>query len=814
MANTIITKNSATASAVPTSGDLVQGELAVNVTDKRLFTENSGGTVVELGTNPSSLTAPNITDNATTATLKYSGAAKLATTSTGIDVTGLTDTDTLNVSGNVTLGDASTDTVTVNGYMGVGGSASSSYGINLTPSALTGTTQRGLSSSIIGTSAATSSITGVRGSVETAAASFTVSDAIALLAAGGGKGAGSTITNQHGVYVADQAYGTNNYGITSAVSSGTNKWNIYASGTAANYFAGNVGIGTSTTTNGRLNVQAGTAATGNSAFFSNPDGTYNPYLQIQHSSDGVKLFNGSSYGAASNNLIFGNAGTSETMRLDSAGNLGLGVTPSGWSASFKSLDIQTNGASVTSTGTADARFYSNAYYNGTAWTYKGGSYAAGYQQSNSDHKWFTAPSGTAGNAITFTQAMTLTSGGYLGIGTTSPTVGLQVDTGSDSRIRLSNSGTVVGQLQATSSAFSVSAIGASVPLTVLTNGTERLRLDAAGNLGLGVTPSAWTTLSSVLQIKQASLVSESNDQLYLSANGYYSSGVWKYIASDTATQYYQAAGAHVWRTAPSGTAGGTITFSQAMTLDASGRLLLGRTSQTGSLRLQVEAQSGFSLSAGFHSPSTQSTIEFKDSTTTADYKVRIGSEGDNLLLFAGGTERARIDSSGNLLVGTTSKLNLGKISLLINAASGERGYTTQPTTAVSYVAADFRSSTSVSLGGINCTTTATAYNTSSDYRLKEDWQPMTGASERVKALKPVNFAWKADGSRVDGFLAHEAQAVVPEAVTGEKDAVDAEGNPEYQGIDQSKLVPLLTAALQEALAKIESLEARLDAANL
>jgi hypothetical protein len=80
----------------------------------------------------------------------------------------------------------------------------------------------------------------------------------------------------------------------------------------------------------------------------------------------------------------------------------------------------------------------------------------------------------------------------------------------------------------------------------------------------------------------------------------------------------------------------------------------------------------------------------------------------------------------------------------------------------------------------------------------------------VLALKPVNFAWKADGSRVDGFIAHEAQDVVPEAVTGEKDAVDADGNPEYQGIDQSKLVPLLTAALQEALKRIEALEAQLN----
>jgi len=86
---------------------------------------------------------------------------------------------------------------------------------------------------------------------------------------------------------------------------------------------------------------------------------------------------------------------------------------------------------------------------------------------------------------------------------------------------------------------------------------------------------------------------------------------------------------------------------------------------------------------------------------------------------------------------------------------------------------------------------------------------MTGASGRVQALNPVNFEWIADGTRVDGFLAHEAQAVVPEAVTGTKDELDADGNPKYQGIDQSKIVPLLTAALQEALTKIDSLETRL-----
>jgi hypothetical protein len=119
------------------------------------------------------------------------------------------------------------------------------------------------------------------------------------------------------------------------------------------------------------------------------------------------------------------------------------------------------------------------------------------------------------------------------------------------------------------------------------------------------------------------------------------------------------------------------------------------------------------------------------------------------------------------------------------------------------------------VGSISITTSATAYNTSSDYRLKENVVPLTGAIERVNDLQVHRFNFIADPDKtVDGFIAHEAQAVVPECVTGTKDEVDADGNPVYQGIDQSKLVPLLTAALQEALQKIEHLEGRLTAAGL
>jgi hypothetical protein len=119
------------------------------------------------------------------------------------------------------------------------------------------------------------------------------------------------------------------------------------------------------------------------------------------------------------------------------------------------------------------------------------------------------------------------------------------------------------------------------------------------------------------------------------------------------------------------------------------------------------------------------------------------------------------------------------------------------------------------VGSISVTTTATAYNTSSDYRLKENVVPLIGAVDRLNQLQVHRFNFIVDPDKtVDGFIAHEAQAVVPECVTGTKDEVDDDGNPIYQGIDQSKLVPLLTAALQEALQKIEDLESRLTAAGL
>jgi hypothetical protein len=187
--------------------------------------------------------------------------------------------------------------------------------------------------------------------------------------------------------------------------------------------------------------------------------------------------------------------------------------------------------------------------------------------------------------------------------------------------------------------------------------------------------------------------------------------------------------------------------------------------------------------------------------------VGVTNSGFSIRDTTAGATRMVIDSSGNLLVGTAA----GNGSKFEVYASSEiaRFYNTSGQGTIRFV-----DGINVTKGSIVWDGSTTAYNTSSDYRLKNTIAPMTGALAKVAALKPVTYKWNADDSQSQGFIAHELQEVVPECVTGEKDAVDAEGNPQYQGIDTSFLVATLTAAIQEQQAIINDLKARLDAANL
>ena len=183
-----------------------------------------------------------------------------------------------------------------------------------------------------------------------------------------------------------------------------------------------------------------------------------------------------------------------------------------------------------------------------------------------------------------------------------------------------------------------------------------------------------------------------------------------------------------------------------------------------------------------------------------------------MLFRTAATERMRITTSGALCVGTTSALGTSRFAVESDATTVNPMSVSNTRTGIGndYAILFYRAGSIV--GSIQTGLSSTSYTTSSDYRLKENIVPLTGAANRVNQLQVHRFNFIANpDTTVDGFIAHEAQAVVPEAVTGTHDEVDDEGNPVYQGIDQSKLVPLLTAALQEALAKIETLETRLTA---
>jgi hypothetical protein len=569
----------------------------------------------------------------------------------------------INVTGNTTLGDASTDTVTVNGYMGVGGAGQSNVAFYLKNTEITGTSQYGLYSELVGNSAATTGIYGVMGSATTAAASFTVNTLAQFRAQTVTKGAGSTITHLMGVQVLDQTQGTNNYGIYSLVSSGTNKWNIYASGTAANYFAGNVLLGTTTARafgsfgTGALQYETAVGSslatlisnrndTGASVFgFGKSRGTTTGSVTAVTSGDPLGTFNWSgadgtslvsaasvvgavdgavSTGIVPARLVFSTSNTSgtltERMRLDSSGNLGLGVTPSAWGtgSAYRAIDIGSGSALANMASTTTTDLISNAYYNGTNWIYKNTAAASKYRQSAGAHTWSIATSGTAAATVTFTDAMTL---------------------------------------------------------------------DASGNLGLGVTPSAWWSSSKAFQVGAgAQLAFEGLSGAGIIYNNAYrnTSNQEIYTQNAYATKYAMNTGAHQWYTAPSGTAGTAITFTQAMTLDALGNLGIGTTSPAstrmtivgGALptadngdvnALQfaagVTGRRASSNTVGFiGSYANASSIEISAGQTGSGISIHgqaASANANTVIAYTNSLERMRIDSSGNVLITSSGGLGYG-----------------------------------------------------------------------------------------------------------------------------------------------------------
>ena len=217
--------------------------------------------------------------------------------------------------------------------------------------------------------------------------------------------------------------------------------------------------------------------------------------------------------------------------------------------------------------------------------------------------------------------------------------------------------------------------------------------------------------------------------------------------------------------------------------------------------------------------------------TSGDGAIRMYtgvSSGSGIFGTTSNAERMRIDSAG--VVRFKNNIENNSHGLSVAVSNADRDVLECKTSSTGTVGLIHFYNPNGMTGYISTNGSSTAYNTSSDYRLKENVTPMSGATAQTKLLKPCNFDWIAGGN-VNGFLAHELAEVVPDAVTGTKDAMkdeeyevtpavlDDEGNettaavmgtrsvPDMQGIDQSKLVPLLTATIQELIARIEALEA-------
>jgi hypothetical protein len=401
------------------------------------------------------------------------------------------------------------------------------------------------------------------------------------------------------------------------------------------------------------------------------------------------------------------------------------------------------------------------------------------------------------------EAMRLTSTG-LGIGTSSP--GYRLDTllgaGSGNIFRAGQSGVSNGYVITTS--------GSALTHIWANGGSDAMRLDSSGNLGLGVTPSAWGTGGN---IQLSTLTFAGND--YSIGSNYYQNSGNKYIGNGPAALYSFYNGQHAWYTAPSGTAGNAITFTQAMTLDASGNLGIGTTSPSVRLNVTDSADGGNSGTIRLGSDATY-YAQHQFRYNSSEYRFGTYGAGQFMSLYTAGSERARITSGGNFLINNTyttaSKLIVGGDGTSNAAYAGifcdsgganilslrNDGYIDTGTRAVSPY-----NNTTGSAANMYVDSAGGLYRSTSSLRYKTDVQDATHGLAEVMQLRSVTYKGKNDGDTVfGGLIAEEVHAAgltefVQYAPDGSPDAL-AYGN----------MVSLCIKAIQEQQALITSLTAR------
>ena len=507
--------------------------------------------------------------------------------------------------------------------------------------------------------------------------------------------------------------------------------------------SGNLGIGTSSPGSKLSVLVSGTGAQNIVSFATSGGGGQGAWLGVDTTNKLTFFKNNTDadYGMA----FYPSNGVTERMRLDSSGNLGLGVTPSAWGSNFRAMDVGSY-TSVAQSASGFSRLANNAFNNNTNWIYRNTAAATLYEAGGGSHNWQVAPSGTAGDAISFSQAMTLDASGNLGVGTTSPGFKLHVR-GPDATANL-----VVG------------------------NTSEDTRLE---------------------------VLTYQDDKVVLRAND--TSNTARTLAFETGT-------------------------SERARITSGGQLLVGNTTTSGGEIARFQTASGATSIGIIAATNGSSFVNFGD---TSDANVGfIGYDHtDNFMNFrTSGAEAMRITSGGALLVGTTtsngekatfqsatiSSANGGIVQIrstkaadtgdcLISLVKQSNDDTTSQVF-VRFGINDYASG----CGQINGNGSgAAAFGAFSDARLKENIAALPPQLANVMALRPVEFDYIASegGGHQTGFIAQEMQQVYPDAI-GER----TDGMLTVTG--WSKTEARLVKAIQEQQAIINSLKARLDAANL
>ena len=580
-----------------------------------------------------------------------------------------------------------------------------------------------------------------------------------------------------------------------AFTSGTNTLGVWTTD--------GLGIGTSSP-GAKLEVNAGA----NTDIRVNTSGS--GYLQLGQFTNGAFIGTSSSSSTAGV-LRFGTAGTAQVW-LDTSGNLGLGT-----SSPAAKLDVR-------------GAIWANYSSNGTAFfTSNGTSSDLTISTATNETRLFNA--GGAASLVfgtNSTERMRLDPSGNLGIGTSSPGYKLEVN-GSAAGVKNSNGNAVefhVNNTNASARDWVLLSTGSSwagggqtgyFNIYDNTAGQQRLTIDTSGNLGLGVTPSAWGGAFRAIELPNVSFVGAAGPYFISYANCYYNnSSQFIYKTSSYATNYQQALGQHQWFTAPSGTAGDPISFTQAMTLDSSGNLGVGTTSPGYPLEVRKDQNAGTKLGVQNQNSGAAALagIDFQAYGGGWQIEVPASTTFVNPLRFSfNGSERVRIDSSGNLLIGTTTAGGLGA-TISNSTSSPTYAVCGSASTGANYGFTLYSSGASanrflVDYAG-NIFATNPTISAISDRRLKENVRDLDVGLDAILALKPRKFDWKAgkgkDIKNDRGFIAQEFEQVFPDLVDDWADPAP-EGEEPYKSVRQD-LIPVLVKAIQELTARVAQLESR------